>query len=225
MTGQPDAPILIPAAHAGRADVITYLGRIRRLAPDAPVRLQSIRNDSQVVVWAIAIGVLVRREFAVRLDGAADVTVSAAALLQRAEQSVSQADRIALPEPIDSRWRATLPPAQGWVPREDLPVRSVTDALEVAGSQLRHIDDVALSQVADSMLSQTVVMVDRDSAEPIELPMRVPLAMSRLGFLGRSEEIPNDVIRVASTASWVVAATRQGAAYRKTATMDLLGLL
>ena len=224
MTDQPETPALVPAAHAGRTDLITYLGRFGRLAPDAPVRLQAIRDGSQVAVWAIVIGVLVRREFAVRLTGAADITVASAALLQRAEQSVSRSERIRLPEAIDSRWRATLPPASGFTPREDLPLRSLVDALDMAGSQLQSVDDSALSAVADSMLSQTIVMVDRDSTDPIELPLRLPLAMSRLGFLGRTDDAPNDVLRVASTGSWVVAATRQGAAFRKTATLDLLGL-
>lgn len=224
MTDQSETPVLIPAAHAGRTDLITYLGRIGRLAPDAPVRLQAIRDGSHVVVWAIVIGVLVRREFSARLDGASDITVPAAALLQRAEQSVSRSEQIALPPAIDSRWRATLPPSQGFTPREDLPLESVVDALDLAGSQLRTVDDAALSAVADSMLSQTVVMVDRDSADPIELPMRLPLAMSRLGFLGRTDDVANDVLRVASAGAWVVAATRQGAAFRKSATLDLLGL-
>lgn len=203
---------------------MTYTGRIRRLAPDSIVRLQRVPSREAVTAWALVLGVLVRREFAGHLDDVDDVTVPVGQFYDRIEHSVTRAEYVELPGSVDAQWRATLPPASGWQAREDLPATDVQETLDFAGSQLRALDDSALDGVADSMLSQTVVMVDRDGVDPVEIPMRLLLAMSRLGFLSTTSEQPNDVVRVATKAAWTVAATVQGAAFRKTASLDLLGL-
>ncbi|GAB3303763.1 hypothetical protein GCM10027298_21540 [Epidermidibacterium keratini] len=194
------------------------------MAPDGIVRLQTVAGRDAVTAWALVLGVLVRREFSGVLDGAGDISVPASALHTRVEASVSSSEYVELPDSVDAQWRATLPPTSGWTPREDLPVSDVIETLEFAGSQLRGLDDAALDGVGDSMLGQTIVMVDRDGPEPVEIPMRLMLAMSRLGFFAGAQEPGAGVVRIATKGAWTVAATLHGAAFRKAASIDLLGL-
>ncbi|WP_153503211.1 hypothetical protein [Cumulibacter manganitolerans] len=212
---------LRPASAAARTDLLTLTSRVARLAPDGLVRLKGERD--RVTAWALVVGVLVRRDINATLEGVADVTVSGKALADAVERSVSSADQVPLPSSMDAAWRASLPPASGWTHREDLPTGEILQTLDLAGSQLRALDDTQVAAAGDSMLSQTIAMVDRDSADPVEIPMRMLVAMSRLGFL-TEPSTTNDTIRVATHGAWVVAATRLGAAFRRPATIDLLGL-
>lgn len=212
---------LVPSSHAARTDLLTFSSRVARLAPDGLIRLKHERD--RTTAWALAVGVLVRRDFGARLDGAADVTVSAKGLADAVDRSVSSSEVIDLPEAMDAAWRASLPPATEWTHREDLPATEIMQTLDLAGSQLKALDDTQVAAAGDAMLSQTIAMVDRDSADPVEIPMRMLVAMSRLGFLSETGA-ENDTIRVATNGRWVVAATRLGAAFRRPASIDLLGL-
>lgn len=212
---------LVPASPAVRTDLLTFSSRVARLAPDGLIRLKSA--GSSTTAFALVVGVLVRKDFTASLDGASDLTVSGQALANAVERSVTASDRVPLPEPVDAQWRASLPPVSAWTHREDLPTAEIRQILDLAGSQLRALDDVQVAAAGDAMLSQTIAMVDRDSLDPVEIPMRMLVAMSRLGFLTEAESA-NDTIRVASNGKWVVAASRIGAAFRRPATIDLLGL-
>lgn len=212
---------LVPASHAARTDLLTFTSRVSRLAPDALIRLK--RDGERTAAWTLVVGVLVRRDFSAPLDGADDITVSAPALLEAVDRSVSSSSVIDLPPSMDAAWRASLPPVTPWTHREDLPTSDIVQTLDLAGSQLKALDDSQIAAAGDSMLAQTIAMVDRDSADPVEIPMRMLIAMSRLGFLTESVG-SNDTIRVATNGTWVVAATRLGAAFRRPATIDLLGL-
>lgn len=212
---------LIPASPAARTDLLTFSSRVARLAPDGLVRLKS--TGSTTTAFALVVGVLVRKDFTATLDGALDLTAPAKELADTVERSVTASDRVTLPPPVDAQWRASLPPVTPWTHREDLPTAEIRQTLELAGSQLRALDDSQVAAAGDAMLSQTIAMVDRDSADPVEIPMRMLVAMSRLGFLTEAEGA-NDTIRVATNGKWVVAASRIGAAFRRPATIDLLGL-
>lgn len=212
---------LAPASPAARTDLLTFASRVARLAPDGLIRLRS--EGERTTAWALVVGVLVRRDFTARLDDVTDVTVPGQALADAVDRSVSSSEVIALPDAMDAAWRASLPPASPWTHREDLPAGEILQTLDLAGSQLRALDDSQLAAAGDSMLSQTIAMVDRDGIEPVEIPMRMLVAMSRLGFLTEASGA-NDTIRVATNGRWVVAATRLGAAFRRPASIDLLGL-
>jgi len=212
---------LVPAVHEARTDLLTFTSRVARLAPDGFVRLK--QEKDRTTAWALVIGVLVRHDFSATLEGADDLTVSGAALASAVDRSVTSSQMVELPPSMDAAWRASLPPASAWTHREDLPTAEILQTLDLAGSQLRALDDSQVAAAGDSMLSQTIAMVDRDSADPVELPMRMLVAMSRLGFLTEASG-ENDTVRVATNGRWVVAATRLGAAFRRPATIDLLGL-
>ncbi|WP_106848367.1 hypothetical protein [Blastococcus sp. Marseille-P5729] len=212
---------LAPASHAARTDLLTFSSRVARLAPDGLIRLKNERD--RTTAWALAVGVLVRRDFGANLEGADDVTVSAKALADAVDRSVSSSEVVDLPEAMDAAWRASLPPSTDWTHREDLPATEILQTLDLAGSQLKALDDTQIAAAGDAMLSQTIAMVDRDSVEPVEIPMRMLVAMSRLGFLSEAGG-ENDTIRVATNGRWIVAATRLGAAFRRPASIDLLGL-
>lgn len=210
-----------PASHEARTDLLTFSSRVARLAPDGLIRMKS--TGPNVTVFALVVGVLVRKDFTATLE-AADVTVSAKELAAAVERSVSSSPQVPLPPALDAQWRASLPPVSAWTHRQDLPAAEIRQTLDLAGSQLRGLDDSQVAAAGDAMLSQTIAMVDRDSVDPVEIPMRMLVAMSRLGFLTETEGV-NDTIRVATNGSWVVAATRLGAAFRRPATIDLLGLV
>lgn len=212
---------LVPASHPARTDLLTFASRVTRLAPDGLIRLKHERD--RTTAWALAVGVLVRRDFGARLEGAGDITVSAKGLADAVDRSVSSSQVVQLPESMDAAWRASLPPATGWTHREDLPTTEILQTLDLAGSQLKALDDTQLAAAGDAMLSQTIAMVDRDGIDPVEIPMRMLVAMSRLGFMTEARG-DNDTIRVATHGNWVVAATRLGAAFRRPASIDLLGL-
>lgn len=212
---------LIPASHAARTDLLTFSSRVARLAPDGLIRLKG--NGATTSAFALVVGVLVRKDFTATMADAVDLTAPAKQLAEAVERSVTTSEHVRLPDPVDAQWRASLPPASDWTHREDLPTPEIRQTLDLAGSQLRGLDDSQVAAAGDAMLSQTIAMVDRDGVDPVEIPMRLLVAMSRLGFLTEAESA-NDTIRVATNGKWVVAATRIGAAFRRPATIDLLGL-
>lgn len=213
--------VLLPASPAARTDLLTFSSRVARLAPDGLVRLKA--SGATTTAFALVVGVLVRKDFTATMDGATDLTVPAKELADTVERSVTVSDRVQMPKPVDTQWRASLPPVSSWTHRQDLPTREIQQTLDLAGSQLRALEDSQVAAAGDAMLSQTIAMVDRDSADPVEIPMRMLVAMSRLGFLTEADDV-NDTIRVATNGAWVVAASRMGAAFRRPATIDLLGL-
>ncbi|PRZ40440.1 hypothetical protein CLV47_11777 [Antricoccus suffuscus] len=186
------------------------------------MRIQTAGERS--VIWAIVLGTLVRREFHGRLDGAADIAVSATDLATNLDVSVSTSAYVELPASADTKWRGTIPPAAGWRLIEDIPARALIDAVEAAGASLTDLEDHALNAAADSMLSQPVLTVDAPGETPIELSLRILLCLTRMGFLAGERADPGNVARVAVNGPWVIIATMQGAVYRRTGTIDLLGL-
>ncbi len=186
------------------------------------MRLQT--TGERTVVWAIVLGTLVRREFHGRLEGAHDIAVSAADFATRLGVSVSTSAFVELPASADTKWRGTIPPAAGWRMVEDIPASALIDAVESAGASLTDLEDHALNAAADSMLSQPVLTVDAPGEAPIELSLRILLCLTRMGFLAGERVGPGNVARVAANGPWVIIATMQGAAYRRTGTIDLLGL-
>lgn len=181
-------------------------------------------TGERTVVWAIVLGTLVRREFHGRLDAVDDIAVSAADLAANLDVSVSKSAYVDLPVSADTKWRGTIPPADGWRLVEDIPASALIDAVNAAGASLTDLEDHALTAAADSMLSQPVLTVDRPAEAPIELSLRILLCLTRMGFLAGGRADPGNVARVAANGPWVIIATMQGAAYRRTGTIDLLGL-
>lgn len=184
--------------------------------------MQSV--GERTAVWAIVLGTLVRREFHGRLDGTGDIAVSARDFATKLDVSVSKAAYVDLPASADTKWRGTIPPASGWRLVEDIPAGALIDAVEAAGASLTDLEDHALNAAADSMLSQPVLTVDAPGEAPIELSLRILLCLTRMGFLSGERVEPGNVARVAANGPWVIIATLQGAAYRRTGTIDLLGL-
>lgn len=213
--------VLLPASPQARTDLLTFSSRVARLAPDGLVRFKA--QGATTTAFALVVGVLVRKDFTAALEGTADLTAPAKELADAVERSVTTSDRVQLPAAVDAQWRASLPPVSTWTHREDLPTNEIRQTLDLAGSQLRALEDSQVAAAGDAMLSQTIAMVDRDSADPVEIPMRMLVAMSRLGFLTEADGA-NDTIRVATNGKWVVAASRIGAAFRRPATIDILGL-
>lgn len=193
-----------------------------RLSSDATVRLQM--TGERTVVWAIVLGTLVRREFHGRLDGVDDIAVSATDFASKLNVSVSKSAHVDLPASADTKWRGTIPPATGWRMIQDIPAGALIDAVDAAGASLTDLEDHALNAAADSMLSQPVLTVDAPGEAPIELSLRILLCLTRMGFLAGERAGPGNVARVAANGPWVIIATMQGAAYRRTGTIDLLGL-
>lgn len=189
-------------------DVRTLLGRLLAVDRDALVRLRA--DPSGVAVWAVPLGVVVRRDLPATMSGAgagagagsvaADVTVTASALLA---QAVGPA--VALPGSVDAAWRVSLPPRAGWTALDDVPVAALATLADRGAELLPAATDPA------ALYDQTVLTVSSER-DRVGLPLRVAVAMSRLGFLptGLAE-----VARIAGTPAWVRVATRLGTAYQR----------
>ena len=145
---------LRPASAAARTDLLTLTSRVARLAPDGLVRLKG--QGDRVTAWSLVVGVLVRRDLNATLDGVADISVSGKALAEAVERSVTASETVSLPPSMDAAWRASLPPESSWTHREDLPTAEILQTLDLAGSQLRALDDSQIAAAGDSMLSQTI---------------------------------------------------------------------
>lgn len=193
-----------------------------RLSSNAIVRIQV--TGHRTVVWAIVLGTLVRREFHGRLVGADDIAVSAPQFAQRVDVSVSSSPYVVLPDAADADWRGTIPPSSGWRVVEDVPARSLVEAVTAAGASLNDLEDYALDAAADSLLAKPALSIESPGERPIELSLRILVSLSRMGFLAGPNGSEGNVARVAINGSWVIVATMQGAAYRRIGAIDLLGL-
>lgn len=218
--------MLLPHTPEDRQDLATFLGRALRLSPDAYVRIRTHHADvRRVVVWVVVLGVVARRDFGARLDGVQDITVSAHALNVAVAQSVTREQGATLPRPRDDEWRASLPPATGWEHREDLPAGSLREAVDTSAASLKDADATMMAAAGEAMLSLTVISLTDDTGarERLDLPLRLVLAATRMGYLPDVDQ-DADIVRIATRGPWTVLATPAGAVFRRAAKLDVFGL-
>ena len=200
------------AAHgiAGVADAGAFLARLTRLDRNVLVRLRS--SGEHTALWALLPwGVLVTRKVAGA--GPGDATVSAAALLAAlAGQSPE------LPVRRDADWRWPLPPPRSTAV-EAVAAAELARLAEAAAGTLREVTASGLAgravgqrAVRDALLDHVALVVTRAEGEPVEVSQRLVQAVSRMGFLGSSDQ-DGPATRVCVAGRWVGLSAPYGVAW------------
>ena len=116
----------------------------------------------------------------------------------------------------DAAWPGALPPASGFIAREEVPIGVARRLADEGRNLARQFSGPA--GPPRSLLDGVVLTADADSAAPVEIPMRMIFACTALGLIPGFEapaEIPRH-LRVATSGSWVRLDAPFGSVYRST---------
>lgn len=197
--------LYVPDA-ADRDDLSAFVARSVRLDQQAVVRLRE-RSGGLVEAWvATPFDVLATRAVSGRVQPS-DVTVSGNELL--AALAVVGGERLDPGPPRDLLWRAALPPGEGWLMVDELPVRIVADLAD-RGIEVARRNPGPRGSAPASLLDQHVLTVS-GAGLAVKVPMRCLFALSGMGFLTDGE----DTVRVTATDSWLRLDARYGAVLRR----------
>lgn len=116
----------------------------------------------------------------------------------------------------DAAWPGALPPASGFIAREEVPIGVARRLADEGRNLARQFSGPA--GPPRSLLDGVVLTADADSDAPVEIPMRMIFACTALGLIPGFEapaEIPRH-LRVATSGSWVRLDAPFGSVYRST---------
>jgi hypothetical protein len=192
---------------AQRRDLAIFVDRALRLDPAAVVRLRT-RADGLIGAWVVTgFDVLAGRVVGGTVEPA-DVTC-AADQVSRALTAAGASGCIDPGYPMDSAWRALLPPETGFVHLDDVPAVVLAD-LARSGAELAR-DHAGPAGPPVSLLDQEVVRVSAGPDE-VGIPMRCVLALAAMGF---APESAGEVVRVRIAPNWLRIDARFGSVFRR----------
>jgi hypothetical protein len=193
---------------ADRDDLGAFVARSVRLDQQAVVRLRSRRE--MVEAWvATPFDVLATRTVRGTVSPA-DVTVSGNELL--AALAIVGGERLDPGPPRDLLWRAALPPGDGWLVVDELPVQVVADLAD-RGIEVARQNPGPRGSAPTSLLDQNVLTVSGAGLD-VKVPMRCLFALSGMGFLTGDTDA-EETVRVTATDSWLRLDARYGAVVRR----------
>ena len=114
----------------------------------------------------------------------------------------------------DAAWPGALPPASGFIAREEVPIGVARRLADEGRNLARQFSGPA--GPPRSLLDGVVLTADADSDAPVEIPMRMIFACTALGLIPgfeASAEIPRH-LRVSTSGSWVRLDAPFGSVYR-----------
>lgn len=182
----------------GERGLRALLQRALALQDDAYARFQRVgEHDVDVFVTTPFDCVVSRRvRGTVSRDGA---VVPARRVLEALETSTG-----ALGAAQDQNWPGALPPAQGFVLREEVPISTARQLADEGRNLARQFAGPLGPPV--SLLDAVVITVDADDRGPkLEIPMRAVFTCTSLGLIPGFEapvEVPR-YLRVSSAGRWV----------------------
>ena len=138
-------------------------------------------------------------------------TVSARAMLDALKSGATEVGAAR-----DADWPGALPPASGFIAREEVPIGVARRLADEGRNLARQFSGPA--GPPRSLLDGVVLTADADSDNPVEIPMRMIFACTSLGLIPGFEapaEIPRH-LRVATSGSWVRLDAPFGSVYRST---------
>lgn len=198
-------PELVLADAAERDDLGAFAARAVRLDAQSVVRLRN-RNEELLDAWvATPFDTLATRTVAGQANPA-DVTVSGAELLTGL--AVMRDERIDPGPAKDLMWRSALPPWEGWLLVDRLPVEVVSKLADEGVAVARENTGPHGTPPA-SLLDQTVLTVSGSGLD-VKIPLRCLFALSGMGFLGEDGEV-----RVTATDAWLRIDAKYGAVVRR----------
>lgn len=214
--------LVIPDA-AERENLAAFVSRAVRLDPAAVVRIRR-RDPDRLTVWSTTAGF---DALAVRVVGGrsdlADSSVAADGLLSALK---SAADGSIDPGfAMDSAWRGSLPPEDGFVHVDDVPARELVD-LSVQGAELARENSTSVGP-PKSLLDQEVVQVE-GGGQKVAVPLRCVFALTAMGFIpGVTQNAsglvdatrldPAEPVRVRATTNWLRLDARYGSVFHRRA--------
>ncbi|MCG7274029.1 hypothetical protein MHJ82_06795 [Corynebacterium afermentans] len=116
----------------------------------------------------------------------------------------------------DAAWPGALPPASGFIAREEVPIGVARRLADEGRNLARQFSGPA--GPPRSLLDGVVLTADADSDAPVEIPMRMIFACTALGLIPGFEapaEIPRH-LRVSTSGGWVRLDAPFGSVYRST---------
>ncbi len=191
-----------------RDDLGAFVARSVRLDQQAVVRLRGRSGDLLDAWVATPFDVLATRTVRGQVHPA-DVTVSGNELL--AALAVVGGERLDPGPPRDLMWRAALPPADGWLVVDELPMRIVADLAD-RGVEVARRNPGPRGSAPTSLLDQNVLTVSGSGLD-VKVPMRCLFALSGMGFLDGGGD--SATVRVTATDSWLRLDARYGAVIRR----------
>lgn len=201
---------------AERERALGFAGRVALADPKAPVRL--VAADGVVAMWArTSFGVWITLDLRGMLDRPG-ATVYATDLVTAL--AIARGDEVDIGAGPDEPWQGRMPPAAGWLPAgtiapAELEMRVLAAARAAAAAsdaELTALDGASKKASAPlDLLDRTALTIGQDDA--IEVPVRVLLALSALGFAAAREN-PAAGVPVRATATWLRIDTAAGSALR-----------
>ncbi|MDN5757140.1 MAG: hypothetical protein L0H59_01205 [Tomitella sp.] len=215
--GSSGARFIRVADETARSDLRVFVERAARLDASALVRI--VERPGGGAVWTSITGfdTLVGRTF--RLDMApADICVAADGLASAL--GAAQGDVTVDPGlPMDTAWRGTLPPADGFEHVDDVPARELV-ALSAQGADVAR-ENSTMTGPPRSLLDQIVLEVS-GGGHNVEVPLRSVFALTAMGFVPDAAQEPitgtvdvrrisaDEPVRVRATRTWVRLDARYG---------------
>ncbi len=224
------SPQTLALATADQRVLADLLRRVLRLDPKAVVRLRA--EGSATALWTQVLNVLSAVPLPVaepdptsRATGAGsgastpghhpdvvwDRAVDAAPLLAACSATAST---VSMPPAVDRHWRGELPPTDGWQLLDDVPGAVLSDLVRAGVDTFRSVAPTAAlpDRVGTALLDHRALTVS-GPAGAVEVPLRVPQALVRLGVLDVAGTYAVEV-----TPTWYRLRHPAGTAYRRRTT-------
>lgn len=194
----------------GARGLTALLSRALALDAQASARIQEVGEGQFDVFVTTPFDAIASR----RTSGSTThpgATVSARAMLDALKAGAAEVGPAR-----DAAWPGALPPASGFIAREEVPIGVARRLADEGRNLARQFSGPA--GPPRSLLDGVVLTADADSDAPVEIPMRMIFACTALGLIPGFEapaEIPRRM-RVATSGSWVRLDAPFGSVYRST---------
>ena len=194
----------------GARGLTALLSRALALDAQASARIQEVGEGQLDVFVTTPFDAIASR----RTSGSTThpgATVSARAMLDALKSGAAEVGPAR-----DAAWPGALPPASGFIAREEVPIGVARRLADEGRNLARQFSGPA--GPPRSLLDGVVLTADADSDAPVEIPMRMIFACTALGLIPGFEapaEIPRHM-RVATSGSWVRLDAPFGSVYRST---------
>lgn len=194
----------------GARGLTALLSRALALDAQASARIQEVGEGQLDVFVTTPFDAITSR----RTSGTTThpgATVSARAMLDALKSGAAEVGPAR-----DAAWPGALPPASGFIAREEVPIGVARRLADEGRNLARQFSGPA--GPPRSLLDGVVLTADADSDNPVEIPMRMIFACTSLGLIPGFEapaEIPRH-LRVSTSGSWVRLDAPFGSVYRST---------
>jgi hypothetical protein len=190
-----------------RHDLTVFAERARRLDEASVIRLK-MRADGLLGAWVLTgFDVLATRVVSGTLQPP-DLTCAADQLV-RGLEAADATGRIDVGYPMDSAWRAALPPETGFAHLDDVPAEALGELARQGADLAREHSGPQGPPV--SLLDQEVLHVS-SATEAVAVPMRCVMALVAMGFMTGAE---GEVVRVRVMPSWLRIDAQFGSVFRR----------